>query len=236
MADETPPVRPSEFAASLRLLRESLTGGVGLIGVSAVILLLVVRYHPDLAVRVRLVSYGWTHFGWVGLNLICLLLLPVVVIRFGLRERIADYGLTLGDWRLWMRHAAAYLAIVLPVIVIASRAPAFRTYYPMFALARERPILLIPWELAYGAYFFAWEFFFRGFLLRGFAKLFGPATIVVQTIPFVMMHFGKPEAEVYASVIAGLALGVTAYRSRSTYGCWLVHWVCAATMDVLALL
>ncbi|MBM3500815.1 MAG: CPBP family intramembrane metalloprotease [Armatimonadetes bacterium] len=235
MPDESPPRQPSELRASLQVLRESLSGGVGLVGVSAVALLLIVWAHPDFAYRVKLVRYDWVQFGWIGLNLVCLLLIPILVIRFGLRESVRDYGLALGDWRLWGKHAIVYLAIVLPVIAIASRTPAFRQFYPMFALARENHWLLIPWELAYGAYFFAWEFFFRGFLLHGFRRQFGAATIVVQLIPFVMMHFRKPEAEVWASVIAGLALGVTAYRSRSTLGCWIVHWICAAAMDLLAL-
>jgi hypothetical protein len=223
------------LAASFRLLREAVSGGVGLVGISAVVLLLVVWFHPDFAHRVKLVEYDWAQFGWIGLNLVCLLLIPVLVIRFGLRERPRDYGLALGDWRLWGKHALVYLAIVLPVIAVASRTQAFREFYPMFALARENRWLLIPWELAYGAYFLAWEFFFRGFLLQGFRKQFGAATIVVQLIPFVMMHFRKPEAEVWGSVIAGLALGVTAYRSRSALGCWIVHWICAASMDLLAL-
>jgi hypothetical protein len=235
MSDEPTPPQPSELVASFRLLRQSLTGGVGLIGVCAIAMLLIVWFHPDFAYRVKLVRYEWSQFGWIGLNLICLLLIPVLVIKFGLGERVRDYGLTLGDWRLWLKHAAVYLVIVLPVIAIASRAETFREFYPMFAPAREHRILLIPWELGYGAYFFAWEFFFRGFLLRGLSKHFGPAAIIVQNVPFVMMHFRKPEAEVWGSVIAGLALGVTAYRSRSTVGCWLIHWICAAAMDVLAL-
>ncbi|MBM3471674.1 MAG: CPBP family intramembrane metalloprotease [Armatimonadetes bacterium] len=235
MSNEPTPSPSSEVQASFRLLFDSLKGGAGIVSVCAILMLLVVWFHPDFAYRVKLVQYQWWQFGWIGLNLICLLLIPVLVIRFGLREKVTDYGLTLGDWRLWGKHAAVYLAIVLPVIAIASRTVAFREFYPMFALARERPILLIPWELAYGAYFLSWEFFFRGFLLRGLAKQFGPAAIAIQTVPFVMMHFRKPEAEVWGSVIAGLALGVTAYRSRSTVGCWIVHWICAAAMDILAL-
>ncbi|MGQ9732066.1 MAG: CPBP family glutamic-type intramembrane protease [Candidatus Zipacnadales bacterium] len=226
----------SEFVSSIALLRQSLSRQEGLVGISALLLLLVVRYHWAIAYDFRLVRPEWKQFGWVGINLVCLLGLPLLVIRFGFRERAADYGLGLGEWRTWLRQGACYLIVVLPIIAIASRWAAFREYYPMFSLARQKPLLLLPWELAYGAYFFAWEFFFRGYLLQGLAKHFGPAAIILQNIPFVMMHFGKPEPEVFASVLAGMALGITAYRSRSTIGCWLVHWICAMTMDVLALL
>ncbi len=241
MSDPAPPPEESsepsrsEFAASARVLGTALSGSAGLVGVSGIVLLLIVWHHRFAATQLHLVRPGWELFGWVGLNIVCLLAVPVALIKLGTRDRLADYGLTLGDWRVWLRHAAVYLAIVLPVIAVASRFPAFRQYYPMFDLARQHKVLLLPWELAYGAYFFAWEFFFRGYLLQGLRRRFGPAAIVVQMVPFVMMHFGKVEAEAIASVIAGLLLGVTAYRSRSIVGCWLIHWICAALMDVLAM-
>jgi len=232
------PVEPpsSEFAAAARLLGAAVSGAPGLAGISSAVLLLVVSYHREAFLRLGLVPLGWYPFGWAALNFVCLLLVPVALIKLFTKDRLADYGLTLGEWRIWLRHAAVYLAVVLPVIAIASRFTAFRNYYPMFGPARHQPLLLVPWELAYGAYFFAWEFFFRGYLLQGLRTRFGPAAIVIQMVPFVMMHFGKPEPEAIGSIIAGLFLGVTAYRSRSTIGCWLIHWICAATMDVLALL
>lgn len=226
---------PSEFAASARLLGAAVSGPPGLVGLSGAVLLLVVRFYREAFLQLGLVSPRWHLFGWAALNFVCLLLVPIALIKLFTKDRLADYGLTLGEWRIWLRHAGVYLAVVLPVIAIASRFTAFRDYYPMFEPARHRPLLLIPWELAYGAYFFAWEFFFRGYLLQGLRTRFGPAAIVIQMVPFVVMHFGKVESEVIGSVFAGLLLGVTAYRSRSTVGCWLIHWVCAATMDVLAL-
>jgi CAAX protease family protein len=233
--EPTPERQPPELVTSARLLGESLSGRTGLVAISGAILLLLVYYHRMIAVELRLVTPEWYLFGWAGVNVLCLLLVPVALVKLFTRDRLAEYGLTLGEWRIWIRHAAVYLAIVLPVIAIASRIPAFRQYYPMFDLARERRILLLPWELAYGVYFFAWEFFFRGYLLQGLRERFGAGAIIIQAIPFVMTHFGKVEAEAAASLVAGLALGVTAYRSRSMVGCWLVHWICAAAMDLLAL-
>lgn len=235
MSDRPRPPEWSELSASARLLGAAIGGPAGLAAVSGLALLLVVYYHPAAAVDIGLVGSQWRLFGWVGLNILCLFAVPVLLIVLLTRERLSDYGLAIGEWRVWLRHAGLYAAIVLPVIAIASRAESFREYYPMFGLARQQPLLLIPWELAYGAYFFAWEFFFRGYLLRALARPFGAAAIVIQTIPFVMMHFGKPEPEVVASIVAGIFLGVMAYRSRSMVGCWLLHWVCAAAMDVLAL-
>jgi len=232
---EPDPKAGSELVRSLRLLVEALCGPAGIAGVTAAAMLLVVRYHAGIAADLGWLEWQWYQFGWVGLNVVCLLLVPLVVVKLAMRGRLRDYGFTFGDWRIWLKHCLVYLAVVLPIIAIASRTQAFRAYYPMFAPARQDPLLLIPWELAYGAYFFAWEFFFRGFLLQAFAKRFGAVAIIVQMLPFVMTHFGKPEPEVWGSIIAGLALGITAYRSRSFVGCWLVHWICASSMDVLAM-
>ena len=44
-----------------------------------------------------------------------------------------------------------------------------------------------------GLQMFAWEFLFRGFLLFALADLFGPYAMWIQTVPFAMAHFGKPE-------------------------------------------
>jgi len=235
-AAEDTPERGGEIVASLRLLGTALWTPAGLAGLGAAVLLPVVTYAYYRPMDLGLVNFSWRHFPWIGINIICLLVIPLCVVKFGLRERVSDYGMTLGDWRVWGRHAIVYLVIVVPVIFIASRQDTFKLYYPMFEMARSNWHLLIVWELAYGAYFFAWEYFFRGFLLQGIAKTLGPAAIALQTVPFVMMHLGKPEPELYASIIAGLALGVTAYRSRSFVGCWLVHWVCAASMDIFALI
>ncbi len=233
---EDAPKPEGEIVVSFRLLGGALRTPAGLAGLAAAILLPVVTYAYYRPMELGIVGYEWRHFPWIGVNIVCLLVVPLLVIKLGLREKISDYGMTLGDWRLWGKHAIVYLVVVLPVIAIASRQETFKLYYPMCGLARSGVGYLLLWELAYGAYFFAWEFFFRGFLLQGIAKRLGPAAIALQTLPFVMMHLGKPEPELYASIIAGLALGVTAYRSRSFVGCWLVHWICAGSMDILALL
>ncbi len=240
-AAEDTPKREGEIVASLSLLWNALRTPAGLAGLGAAILLPVVsyvHYRPmDFGLTARgVLPQGWHQFPWIGVNILALLVVPLLVVRFGLKERVADYGMTLGDWRVQLKHGLVFLLVVVPVIFIASRLDDFARYYPMFSPARANAWLLIPWELAYGAYFFAWEFFFRGFLLQGFAKKLGPAAIALQTVPFVLMHVGKPEPELYASVIAGLALGVTGYRSRSFVGCWLVHWICAASMDIFALI
>jgi len=89
---------------------------------------------------------------------------------------------------------------------------------------------------AYGLQFLCLEFFFRGFLLFALARTIGAFSIFVMIVPYAMIHFGKPPAECVGSVIAGVALGTIALRTRSIYGGVFVHCGVAFSMDVFVLI
>jgi membrane protease YdiL (CAAX protease family) len=223
-----PPAEQAEAAAGERGLVGLLTSRATIILVVGVALLGLVYYHGHfhwLQPRARL-------FGWFGFNLVCLFVVPVLLSWLVLRRSPRELGLRVGDWRLGLRYAGIYAAIAIPIILVASRWPSFQHYYPRYPWAREDWRLLLLAQGGWLVYFFAWEFFFRGFLLFGLAERIGALAIVVQTVPFVMMHFPKPEGESFAAIGAGLALGWMAYRTRSCVGAWLLHWVCSAAMAV----
>ena len=181
-----------------------------------------IRFIPEWAQRARL--------NWFGLNFICLFIVPTLITKFVLKRTLADMGLRGGDWRTQLKYAAFFGGVTIPAILIASRMMDFQFYYGQYMWGRHDIPLLIVFMIGWLVYFFAWEFFFRGFLLQALGERFGSAAIALQTMPFVMMHFGKPELEVWASVIAGVALGWWGWRTRSFIGPWLLHWVCSAVM------
>jgi len=190
--------------------------------------LTVVHYHPD----PLYLGDRWQLFSWQGLNFLLLFVAPVLVIRFVFRESLGDYGLQLGEWREWGKWLLLFLVVFIPCAAIASRLPQFHMYYP-----RYRPMLFNHWLIfasmgGWLVYFCAWEFFFRGFMLFGLGKRIGAVAIFVQMVPFVMAHFPKPELESWAAVIAGIALGLMAWRSKSFVGTWLLHWLSATAMDL----
>jgi membrane protease YdiL (CAAX protease family) len=78
-----------------------------------------------------------------------------------------------------------------------------------------------------------WEFFFRGWLLFGFARRFGPDALWLQAVPFALAHIGKPEVETFSTIFGGFAFGWIAYRTRSFVWPFLVHWF-IATFVILA--
>jgi len=100
---------------------------------------------------------------------------------------------------------------------MASALPEFRSYYQMHDI--DWPELLRNHSL----YMFAWEFLFRGYMLFGLEKSIGKSAIFVQTIPFVLLHLGKPILETLACIPGGFILGYVAYRTRSFLPCFIIH-------------
>ncbi|MCE5237718.1 CPBP family intramembrane metalloprotease, partial [bacterium] len=193
-----------------------------------VVALTIAHYHPDplgLDQRYRL-------FSWHALNFLLLFVVPVLVIKFVFREPLGDYGLQLGDWRTWGKWLLLFLVVFIPCAAIASRLPDFAHYYPRYRAMLFDHRLVFASMAGWLVYFCAWEFFFRGFLLFGLGKRIGALAIFVQMLPFVMAHFPKPELESWAAVIAGVALGLMAWRGKSFVGTWLLHWLAATAMDL----
>jgi membrane protease YdiL (CAAX protease family) len=186
------------------------------------------------------------HFWWFGTSLVFYLVIPLllaVATRGSFHER---YGLGLGDWRLGLTVTGVLLAVMLPLTAVAATLPSFKGMYPLAGngayLLTTGPGqtevswgLFLSYEAAYFAYFIAWEFLFRGWMVHGLAPHWGrtPA-VLVQVAPFAVMHLGKPELEALGSVIAGVALGVLSLRTRSFWYGALLHGVVAIWMDFLA--
>ena len=179
----------------------------------------------------------YRHYFWFLSSLITLLLLPMLVVKFGVKGRLRDYGCRLSNGKLGWGFALGGWLLMIPVLLLVVHLfPAFQAKYPLNKLAAASWKTLLLYELAYGAYLFAWEFFFRGFMLFGLEKRFGNYSILIQTIPFAVMHYSKPFPEVIGSIAAGLLLGAVAFETRSfVYGA-AIHWLVAASMDGIAVM
>lgn len=179
-----------------------------------------------------LFSYLW----WGGWHLLCFLLLPMALIRFGFRERLGDWG---WQWGGVHRHWRGYLLLLLPVMLFAALASFredFASHYPFYRDARRSWLDLLLWQCIYILQFVGVEFFFRGFLLNALRVPLGSLSIAVMCIPYLMLHFPKPWLEATGAIGFGFFLGVLALRSRSIWGGVLVHAGVAVTMDLAAMI
>jgi membrane protease YdiL (CAAX protease family) len=123
---------------------------------------------------------------------------------------------------------------MLPLVFFVSRQPDFVRYYPYFRLAKLGAGYFLLAQLIQLLFMFCWEFLLRGYLLFGYYRRVGYLAVVIQTIPFVLLHIHKPELEALGSLVAGLALGVVAIRAGSFLPCALLHFLVAATLDLFS--
>lgn len=175
------------------------------------------------------------HLYWFLSSLVLFVAVPVVASLATPGISLREFGIGAGDWRYGLKVWALLYGIMLPVVLIAVHTPSFAGQYPMSSGAATNWRSLIIFEAAYASYFIGWEFVYRGMLCNGMYPRIGFAAVLLQAIPFGIMHAGKPEPEAYGSIIAAVALGYLAVRTRSFwYGCGL-HASVAFTMDVAAL-
>lgn len=174
---------------------------------------------------------------WFSADGFLMFIVPIILIPLVLKGKPSDYGLRLGDYKFGLKSSLLFVAVMLPFLWIASGNKSFASTYPQGGTyVRENISVLLYYELFVGFYMFAWEFFWRGYMMFGLKRKFGFYAIFIQMIPFFILHRGKPEIETFASIFAGLILGVQAWRSNSFIYCFLVHWSVMIFVDVISVL
>jgi CAAX protease family protein len=175
---------------------------------------------------------------WVLLMMIFYFVIPALIIKFGWRQDLSDYGLRSGHEPGFLKLLAACVALMLPLVYLMSLTAGFAAKYPFLQIYNGEPYTgqtLLIWELIYFLQFFGLEFFFRGFLVHSLKPSLGLYSIFVMTVPYCMVHFGKPPAETISAIIAGVFLGWLSYRNGSIWLGLILHCTVAFSMDIFAL-
>ncbi len=173
---------------------------------------------------------------WATVQIIGYVIPAAIVIRFVLRERLADHGVRIAGTVRFAVPYACFFAVSLPAIVLASNTDEFQQRYPFLRIEPGDPLgALFVWWAMYALQFCALEFFFRGFMMHGLHPRFGNAAVFVMAVPYNMLHYGKPVLEALAAIIGAIALGLFALRSRTIWWGAMLHIAVALTMDGLAL-
>jgi membrane protease YdiL (CAAX protease family) len=221
---------------------------------SQVTRLLVLAAEPENAALAR-------NIGWALWQFVAYVVGPVLLVKLVFRRPLSDYGVKLrGVLYCWPAYVAMYL-LLLPAVLLVSTTPGFQHTYPFLkpgavvmtdwqAPASEsaetagRGFSQIPpaywprfwiWQAFYALQFVSLEFFFRGFLLHSLRRPLGAYSILVMTIPYCMIHFGKPPAETLGAIVAGVLLGFMSLKTRSIWLGAALHIAVALTMDLAAL-
>lgn len=146
--------------------------------------------------------------------------LPLLTIVILLRKNPLDFGLRIGDWRVWIPYVLIFLAIALPILYFTSDVSSVERYY------RHRGSFdLLDYALKMVVYMLGWEFLFRGFMLFGLKDKFKEGSILIQMIPFALLHLGKPEIETISTIFSGIIWGYICYRGNSFWPAYIMHVV-----------
>ena len=142
-------------------------------------------------------------------RLLLFALLPLAVVVLGFRDRPSRYGIAIGDWRTGAALTLLGCALMTPLVLWIATLPDVRSYYA--SSAEPLPGLLLTNAIDLTAS----EFLFRGFLTFTLLRAIGPAGVLVAMMPFVYAHLGKPELELFSTLVGGLIYGWLAWRTRS---------------------
>jgi membrane protease YdiL (CAAX protease family) len=145
------------------------------------------------------------------------LVVPVVIVVGVFRDDVRRYALRLGDWRWGAGLLLVGMLVMTPIILGLATLPAFRGYYgaattPVGVALLNNIVELLPAE-----------FLLRGFLMFTLWRRIGPLALVVQLVPFVLTHVGKPDVELWSTFIGGSVFGWLDWRTGSVLWSALGH-------------
>lgn len=174
---------------------------------------------------------------WSGVISFFYLIFPVFIIKVIFKEKVNEYGLkrknALPDLKIYL----LMLLIMIPLVLFFANTSSFQSKYPFYDISPGEGLSTSfwIWEAFYLLQFFSLEFFFRGFMVHGTKARFGFYSVIFMTIPYCMIHFGKPFPETIAAIVAGIILGMLSLKSRSVLPGVMIHYAVAITMDISAL-
>lgn len=173
---------------------------------------------------------------WFIGDFITYFILPVLIIKLIFKEKTSNYGLQAGNYKSGLKLTVFFAGLMILIIWFISSDISFNYTYPQLFSARENWLIFLIFEAGMLLYMFAWEFIWRGYILFGLEKKFGYYSVMIQMIPFVILHNGKPELETFSSIIGGIALGVLALRTRSFLYGFFIHAAVIFSIDFISVI
>jgi membrane protease YdiL (CAAX protease family) len=159
-------------------------------------------------------------------RVILYLIIPLGITLFLFRENPKEFGFGIGDWKAGLAITLIGILFMTPIIYfLGSDNEAMRKYY-------QPHVNGLPWTTFLDL--IGWEFLFRGWILFGYARKFGAESLWLQAVPFALMHNGKPEVETLSTIFGGFAFGWVAWRTKSFFYAFLIHWFIGSFIILVA--
>jgi membrane protease YdiL (CAAX protease family) len=154
-------------------------------------------------------------------------LIPLLLL-LALREDPRRYGLGRGDVRRAAILGGAATLVTVPLIALLAGLPAIREWYAPSMSTVTGVLVTNVLDLV------PTEFLLRGFLLFALLRVMGPLGVVVATVPFFMIHIGKPDIEAISTLGGGLVFGWLNWRTGAIWASAGYHVAIQTTAIVAA--
>ena len=159
--------------------------------------------------------------------------IPALIAKVKFGKRLRDLGIQPGNVSEGIRLTIIALPLLVGAAWLGSADAAMQAEYPLAKSTMQHLGRFAIVEVFYLLYYCSWEFLFRGFMLFGLQEPLGTVpAILIQTIPSAIVHIGKPASESFAAILAGVAFGYIAVRTRSILYPTLLHAVVGIATDV----
>ncbi len=168
-------------------------------------------------------------WGHVLIVLIAYLLVPLAISTL-LGFKPFELGLKPPN-RKGVKLFLLLFTLSIPLSLYGATIPSMRNYYPVFPYSSPGSFLL--GELGMGLIMLAHEAFYRGFLLFPLAKKNEWLAILLQDVPYTLVHIGKPGIEVPYAFVAGIIFAKIDLEGESFLPSFLLHWLGSAFFDLL---
>jgi len=182
---------------------------------------------------------------------ILLVVIPLLIIKFILKEKISRYGLALPPKGLRTTGLLTYLFLMVvlgPLFYFTSNQHSMQAVYPFFKNFTSVTEFVV-YELSYFPFFITIEFIFRGYLLFGLADMhdtfvrdnhqknlhFIGFGLIIQMLAYTMWHMGKPMPELWGTPVWGLCVGIMTYHLKSIWPVTFAHWTLNILLDAMIL-
>jgi len=158
------------------------------------------------------------------------------LLFFIFNHKPKDFGISFGHFKKWIKEVFFFYFLMVIILLLVFKFTNLKNVYPLYHKAAHGMNWFLLYQSIHLFHMFTWEFFFRGFMLFGLEKKFGKASILIQTIPFAILHYSKPPLEAYGAIFTGIVLGIMGLRARSFLPCAILHFLVALTADILGIL
>jgi membrane protease YdiL (CAAX protease family) len=154
-------------------------------------------------------------------------LIPLLLL-LALREDPRRYGLGRGDLRRAAILGGVATLVTVPVIAVLAAVPEIREWYAPSMSTVPGVVVTNVLDLV------PTEFLLRGFLMFALLRAIGPFGVIVATVPFFMIHIGKPDIEALSTLGGGLVFGWLNWRTGAIWASAGYHVAIQSTAIVAA--